>query len=188
MVPGAVAGPAAFSRASVSRVSQIVRMDRAASAITSWVEWISASVRGRARDQSSSMTIRVSGVRSSWDSSPVSCCSWRRTVRMRSSNVSNEVPSRASSAGCCSLPKRSAEPTALHCAAWSVIVRTGRRARPTDRRVRTYVQPSITASRTSDPSSRASAELRYGVRSSAVTTVAVARRPWRGCAHSRTGR
>lgn len=46
MVPGAVAGPAGFSRASVSRVSQIVRMDRAASAITSWVEWISASVRG----------------------------------------------------------------------------------------------------------------------------------------------
>ncbi|MFY7632270.1 hypothetical protein ACOT8G_32640 [Streptomyces sp. NY05-11A] len=46
-------------------------------------------------------------------------------------SAANEVPRRASSAGWSSAPKRWPEPTALHWVAWSVMVRTGRSARPT---------------------------------------------------------
>ncbi|MGW3462331.1 hypothetical protein ACWDE9_23225, partial [Streptomyces olivaceoviridis] len=50
----------------------------------------------------------------------------------------------------------------------------------------TYVQPSIPVSRISDPSSRVSAELRYGARPRAVTTVAAAWRPGKGWEHNLT--
>ena len=96
-VPGAVSVP---SRASSRRVSQMVRMDSAASAMTLWVARVWSAVRGRVCHQSSSAMIRLRGVRSSCESSPVSCRSWRRTVRMRSSSASSDVPRRASSAGC----------------------------------------------------------------------------------------
>lgn len=114
----------------------MVRMDWAASAMTLWVAWVWSVLRGRVRHQLSSAMIRLRGVRSSCESSPVSCLSCRRSVRMRSSMASNDAPRRASSAGWRMLPKRSSEATALHWVAWSVIVRTGRSARPTASRVR----------------------------------------------------
>lgn len=83
-------------------------------------------------------------------------------------------------------PKRSWEAIALHWVACSVIERTGRRARPTASRVSAYVQASIAASRARDAKSIVSAELRYGERSSAVTTAAAPLPPGTGREHSRT--
>lgn len=113
----------------------MVRIDSAASAIVACTALVSAAVRGRERYHSSSARILLSGVRSSCESSPVSCRSCRSTARIRSSSSSNDAPRRASSAGRSGLPNRSSEATALHWVAWSVIVPTGRSARPTASRV-----------------------------------------------------
>lgn len=134
LVPGAAH---ALPRASSSSVSQMVRMDLAASDRASCVARVSSADRGRDRHQSSSAMIRARGLRSSCDSSRVSCRSWRSRARMRSRSASSDPPSRASSSGRSMPPNRSSEATALHCVAWSVMARTGRRARPTARRVST---------------------------------------------------
>lgn len=132
-VPGELRAPA---RASSSRVSQIARMDCAASATAVWQVRVSCSERGRSCSQSSSAMIWASGLRSSCDSSLVSCCSCRSTARIRSRSASNEPPSWVSSVGPARPRKRSSESAALHRAAWSVMVCTGRSARPTASRVR----------------------------------------------------
>ena len=67
----------------------MVRIDSAASVIVSSTALVSAAVRGRERYRSSSATIPLSGVRSSCESSPVSCRSCRSTARMRSRRASD---------------------------------------------------------------------------------------------------